>query len=78
MGVCDELRDNARLGDYLAVVGYTGDQAALLELVLWTEIISWEGIGSLTGLTSKYHGSRGLPKSIVTSSYSRPDSLSAM
>jgi hypothetical protein len=33
---------------------------------------------ALTGLISRYHGSRGVFRSIMTSSYSRPISLSAM
>lgn len=34
VGVCDELGDNAGLGDYFVIVRKTGDEAALLGSVL--------------------------------------------
>lgn len=45
MGICDELRNNAGLGDYLAIVGKTGDQAALLGLVFCRYVFGHVGCG---------------------------------
>lgn len=75
VGVCEELGDDAGFGDYGAIVGDCRDEAALLPLVL---ISLWLAEGMSTGFTSRYQGSRGVSRSMMTSSYCRPSSLRAM
>lgn len=71
MGVGEELGDDGGFGHDFAVVGYAGDKAALwgegvLELCMLGGLGG--GIQVHTGLISRYHGSRGVSRSMMTSS----------
>jgi hypothetical protein len=49
----------------------------VLEKVLYVCMYVSE-VDGLTGLISRYHGSLGLSRSMITSSYSRPSSFNTM
>jgi hypothetical protein len=69
-----ESSDDAGLCNYLTIEVDCGNETAL-NSSQWKDC---EKRDELTGLISRYHGSLGLSKSIITSSYFNPNSFSTI